>query len=90
MCCVEQPLVVIRVVVLSRVPSWLQVCLGGEGDEYILSFRTNIALESNREIKCCERTNMPTIGLYWCVCVVCVCEWGVWRDLLVSDRLQDF
>ena len=69
---------------------YTNVC-GVRGGEYIISFRINVALESNREVIGYRRTNMPMMGLYCYVCVVCnVCVFeGGGRDIeeLASQRL---
>ena len=55
---------------------YTHVCGVRGGGEYISNFRINVALESNREVIGYRRTNIPMMGLCWCVCVVysvCVC-----------------
>ena len=62
-------MIVIRVVLpLVFHLGYTYVC-GARGGEYIVSFRINIALESNRERIGYRRTNMPMMGLCWSVCV---------------------
>jgi hypothetical protein len=70
---VEQPLIVIRVVHLSRVPSWLQVCLGRWGGWIYCQFQDYCSARKQQGNYWLQEDQHAHDGtLLVCVCSVCV------------------